>query len=741
MKLQYSSFFISSLSLFSVSYASVVMSSTNDWKPSQMDFGGTGLMQMPSGRMAEEGEFNVGISVNNDYHHYVASMQVMPWLDATIRYTRLPNVLYNSNPDYSGDNLYTDKGMDFKVRLIEESYWLPETSIGLRDFGGTGMFDGEFVAATKRFGNLDFTLGLGWGYIGQSGNVSNPVCKISDRFCNRPSDFKDTGGMVDYGRWFKGPAALFGGIEYQTPYEPLRIKIEYDGNDYSEDWPQIRANSDMTQHTPWNIGINYRLGDWGDAKVSYQRGDTLTLGFNFYTNFNHMKASWLDTPKTKVQASPTSNDWQQASAELQHNAGYQQNTIAVSDNKIIVTGEQVKYRDRDEALERAAAVLTRYGSDDITEFHIIEQNNSMVLTETIINRDDYISAANYDQLGVTPSSTFDKYQEPTPLSSPIVAQSIKRWDYGLSPSLQQSLGGPEAFYLFSLGLSAHSNYWITPKLELGGAIYINIVDNYDKFNYGVDSPQSPHVRNEATPRVRTMFRSYVQDPVRLSQLQLTWFEQPTENIYTQVYGGYLESMFAGVGGEILYRPMRSNWAVGVDMNYLSQREADSWFGIYSDDYFYYDGSNPNSTTCINNPTSCRAYVLNQGTTGHLTTYYTPDWAFLESTLFKISAGKFLGGDIGARVDFSKQFKSGVIAGVYAVFTDLTADEYGEGSYNKGFYVSIPFDIMTVKPSTNRAILNWEPITRDGGQMLRKKHQLYDRTDARSPWSQRPNTSQ
>ncbi|MBF4376771.1 YjbH domain-containing protein, partial [Vibrio anguillarum] len=152
-----------------------------------------------------------------------------------------------------------------------------------------------------------------------------------------------------------------------------------------------RANSDMTQHTPWNIGMNYRLGDWGDAKISYQRGDTLTLGFNFYTNFNHMKASWLDTPKPKVQAAPTSNDWQQASIELLHNAGYQQNTIAVSNTKVIVTGEQVKYRDKDEALERAAAVLTHYASDDITEFHIIEQNNGVALTETIINREDYIS--------------------------------------------------------------------------------------------------------------------------------------------------------------------------------------------------------------------------------------------------------------------------------------------------------------------------------------------------------------
>ncbi|WP_218744945.1 YjbH domain-containing protein, partial [Vibrio parahaemolyticus] len=27
-------------------------------------------------------------------------------------------------------------------------------------------------------------------------------------------------------------------------------------------------------------------------------------------------------------------------------------------------------------------------------------------------------------------------------------------------------------------------------------------------------------------------------------------------------------------------------------------------------------------------------------------------------------------------------------------------EFGEGSFTKGFYISIPFDIMTVKPSNN-----------------------------------------
>lgn len=92
------------------------------------------------------------------------------------------------------------------------------------------------------------------------------------------------------------------------------------------------------------------------------------------------------------------------------------------------------------------------------------------------------------------------------------------------------------------------------------------------------------------------------------------------------------------------------------------------------------------------------------------------------------------------VDFSKQFKSGVTVGAYAAKTDLSAEEYGEGSFSKGFYVSIPMDIMTVKPSTSRANIAWEPITRDGGQMLRKQHYLFTETDSRSQWYQKPSSA-
>ncbi|MEZ8150935.1 YjbH domain-containing protein [Vibrio splendidus] len=704
-----------------------------EYKTSQMNFGGVGLMQMPTGRMAPEGEFNFSASFNNEYHFYNVSLQVMPWLETTIRYTQVQDLLYSGGADqdcsqnsFSGCTKYTDKGIDFKLRLIEEGYYLPEVSIGVRDFGGTGLFDGEFVAATKRFGPVDFTLGMAWGYMGTSGNFTNPLCKASDKYCERPSDFKGNGGSVDFERWFKGDAAIYGGFEYQTPYKPLTLKLEYDGNDYSQDFPVVRGGVDMTQHTPWNVGAVYRFTDWGSAKVSYERGDTLTLGFGLSTNFNEMYSVWRDTETVELRPSGVDTvddiDMAALAEELETIAGYEQAQILVDDNSIVVKGTQVKYRDRDIALERGATVIANAVPSYIDTYKIIENDKSLELTETTVDAQAFKAAANNHYLNAQTSDATNTH-ELERKKSVIYHDGRERFDVSISPNLAQSFGSAENFYLYSLGLYTNASFWALNNVELSGSLYVNLIDNYDKFNYEVPSDGT-----DQTPRVRTLFRSYVDDPVRLDRLQLTWFEDYGSGVYTQAYGGYLESMFAGVGGEILYRPFNQNWAIGADMTAISQRDPESWFGTFDQEIQ------------VNPDDSSRTYkVIDKGTTGFITGYYTPQWDFLSDTLLKVGVGKFLAGDIGTRVDFSKQFKSGVIAGAFVSLTDMTTEEYGEGSYTKGFYVSIPFDLVTVKPSSSRAGFTWLPITRDGGQVLNKQYNLFDQTDARSPWFQRPSS--
>jgi len=726
------SFKLFPLSLVSVAISSSFFSQADPFEypelqPSQMDFGGVGLMQMPTGRMAPEGEFNFGGSWNNEYHMYNVSLQLMPWFETTIRYTLIQDLFYSSDPSFSGDTPYTDKGIDFKARLLEESYYLPEIAVGIRDFGGTGLYDGEFLAGTKRFGPLDVTLGMGWGYMGQSGNATNPFCKASDKFCERSSDTKNNGGSVDYERWFKGPASIYGGLEYQTPYKPLSFKLEYDSNDYSQDFPVVRGGIDMTQHTPWNVGAVYRLDDWGVAKVSYERGDTLTLGFNLTSNFNELKASWRDEEAPILRPNQAEVlddvDFAQLSKELDVIAGYQNNQILIDQDTIIIKGEQVKYRDRDEALERAGAVIANSVPSHIKTYKIVETTQSNEMVEQQINADKFRDISEENYLGAHVSDSATK-QEPSSGKSTIYYDGKERFDYSVSPHLAQSFGSAEDFYLYNIGLNTGASLWVTEKVQISGSIYINLLDNYDKFNY-IAPPDGTSV-----PRVRTMFRAYVHDnPVRMDHLQFTWFEDYGHGIYSQAYAGYLESMFAGVGGEVLYRPLNSNWAIGADLTAISQRDPNSWFGVYDQErqFSEEDGRYYN--------------VMSQGTTGFVTGYYMPQWEMLDNTLFKVGFGKFLAGDIGTRIDFSKQFKSGVIAGAFASLTDMSVEDYGEGSFTKGFYVSIPFDLITVKPSGNRAWFSWLPITRDGGQQLHKQHELFNHTDSRSPWFQRPSSVQ
>ncbi len=739
---------------------------------SQSDFGGVGLMQMPTGRMAPEGEFNFATSYNDEYQHFTASVQLFPWFETTVRYTQVQDLLYSSDPSFSGNTKYTDKGIDFKVRLLEESNWLPETSIGVRDFGGTGLFDAEFIAATKRVGPLDFTLGIGWGYIGNSGNLTSDKKDLNYN-CDRDTSYGGKGGTVDYQRWFKGCAALFGGVEYQTPWDPLRVKVEYDGNDYQSDFPVVRGGIAMPQDSKFNYGLLYRFGDWGDLHLSYERGNTWTLGFSLQTNFNELTQIKRDpaaakykpipaAPLTHVQTTNTPLDsvnsseqtpaiasatldttteiadvhliqpqegmletainWSKVAQDLQSIAGYNNPKIYLDSDNITVVGEQTKFRDRNEAHQRAATILANNSNlTRIKEYRLIETHYSQPITETRIDAEKFAQVVSFGYLNakITDAS---QVSVPSLPQGQLVTNSDKNWldklGFDISPTMVQSFGGSEGFYMFNIGVTGSANYRFTDNFEFGGSLYLNLYDNYDKFLYDVP-PDGTDLK-----RVRTLIRQYVHDnPVRVNNLQLTWMDNLSDNISYQAYGGYLEMMYGGVGTEFLYRPLNSQWAFGFDVNYAKQRDPDSMFGFFKDENQF-------------DPLTNRAYRVQTGVvTGHATAYYQPEW--FPNTLLRVSAGQYLTEDKGVTVDFSKQFDSGVIVGAFATKTNLSADEYGEGSFTKGFYISIPFDLMTVKSTHSRAFLSWMPLTRDGGQMLGRKYNLFDVTDARAPWYTRP----
>ena len=69
--------------------------------------------------------------------------------------------------------------------------------------------------------------------------------------------------------------------------------------------------------------------------------------------------------------------------------------------------------------------------------------------------------------------------------------------------------------------------------------------------------------------------------------------------------------------------------------------------------------------------------------------------------------------------------------MWATFTDVSAEDFGEGSFDKGFSVTVPFDLFFSKTSTKTGSFAFRPLTRDGGQKIGIGPRLYDVTGASS----------
>ena len=90
-----------------------------------------------------------------------------------------------------------------------------------------------------------------------------------------------------------------------------------------------------------------------------------------------------------------------------------------------------------------------------------------------------------------------------------------RFDFHIDPVLNQSVGGPENFYMYQLGVMATADLWLTDHLLTTGSLFGNIANNYDKFNY-TNPP-----KDSTLPRVRTRVREYVQNDAYVNNLQAT----------------------------------------------------------------------------------------------------------------------------------------------------------------------------------------------------------------------------
>ena len=693
--------------------------------PSFNEYGSLGLIRMPSARFHEEGTIAFHWSKNDPYTRGSIIAYPFSWFEASYQYTDVNNALYSNVESFSGNQTYKDKGFDVKFRLIRERDYLPQVAIGIRDIAGTATFAAEYLVASKQIKipkhflegkylkkyfngynyltNFDLTFGLGWGDLSYS-KFTNPLKNLDSSFKRRTLIQNTQGGEFSPGRYFSGPMGVFAGVEIPLPnLSGLKLKIEYDGTDYLEEGFPFGRKSFQLAFEPIkqsqsriNYGLTYPVINYIQVYGAFTKGNTLSFGFTLSAGLGKKNPVIKSSDKLKSVKNPILRkelaDGDDETLMILAMDVLRQNDIHISKGsrngeELTLAYAQNKYMSHVMAVGRAAQALDQVSPDYIKTFTLETMNAGSVLNSISIDREAF-NKYKKDKIYLLAKNEIEinssKYNEDDYTFNPPFAYPYIFWK--IEPDIVAQIGGPDGFFFGNARLAGQAEIKFSRNLSFTTEASIGIYDNFDELKLASDSVL-PHVRTDIVKYLKET-RDY-----SLNRMQANYFMNPWNDLYAKISGGLLEDMFGGIGGEILYRPMHRNFAIGAEVWSVRQRD-------YNMDFSFLD------------------YTTD---TGHINLYYLEPRS---KVTFAVKGGRFLAGDSGVNIDFSRRFKSGLRIGAFFSLTDISKEEFGEGSFDKGFYFNLPMQAFFTNYSRSLAGWGLKPLTRDGAAYVTHSHHLW-----------------
>jgi len=640
---------------------------------------------MPDAHFNPDGTLQFGMWSARPYFGLSANATLLPWLETNLGYTRISGVPGFSTEREgfgSGYGAFKDKTSGLKVRLLAEDSWWPSVAIGIQDPIGTRVFERQYAAATKTFGDTQLTLG--------------------------------------YGR--KQIDGAFGGVRYSPSWlASWSLVAEYDASDYRNFlFADATGVADRTRGISY--GVEYRLG-WMTAAVSNQRGVT---GISTYVSIPLERSEWIPKvaepePYVKVIPRPTLAQWEQDPSyqrrlyEALFRQSFKDVRMRMEPNtRLSLTLTNIRISQMSRAVGRAARTALLLSPLETSEIRITYATGGLPVAtyefsdlrklnryfNGMLTRSELAESVTIRYAAPSSYPEKEKADLMAALEEPTQTKvlygddgnfiSFKSQDSGLNlfqikPTLSSYLNGPNVFQ-YSLGLLTTYDRELADRLFLNTGVNTVLYENISGAT-GASNSELPHVRSDIA--------EYSKGPrVRLDHLLLNRVYQPSERTYARLTGGWLEQMYAGVGGQWLYVERGAPWAFDVSVDAVKQRDFDGRFGF-------------------------RDY---QTVTALAAVHYKLPY---QST-FTTRVGRFLARDHGARFEVKRRFRIGMELGAW--YTVTSAIDNGilqeQNYHDKGVFVSIPFEALLpndTKVATGFSIAPW---TRDVGQMLNSPVDLY-----------------
>lgn len=670
-----------------------------------LNFNGvTGALDTPTAQIHPDADFTAAVSHFGGITRSTLSFQIFPRVQGTFRYSRFEDLNLGSF------ETYYDRSFDVSVLLLTETRFTPALKLGLQDFVGTGLLSGEYLVATKSFAadRLHVSAGLGWGRLGSANELGTP-------FGER--DFTDDdvaqGGDLNDSQWFRGPVAPFGSVIFEATPD-LTLIAEYSSDAYElETGRGDRFDTDeiFERESDFNFGAEYRFSEGVALSVAYLYGSEIGANLNFALNpyrpvtrgaIGPAPGQVAPRPSRSAQPEAYVAGWADdrraepaltaALAEQLQAENIVLEALDTDGREATVRFRNRRYQSSAQAVGRVARTLTRVLPPSVDTFRIVPVNDGLTLSEVTIRRSDLerlVNAPNASDRLLQVARIGDA--APRDPGASLNLEEFPAFDWSIGPYIRRSYFDPEEPLRFGVGIRASAEYEPTPGLILQGSVAKRLGGTID---------ENERDSNSQLPNVRTSFPIYDRegDPA-LESLTAAYYFKPAPDIYGRVTGGYLERMFGGVSGELLWKPVSSRLALGAELNYARQRAPDLGLG-------FADGSD-----------GVDEYDV---ITGHASAYYQLPAGFHA----QVDAGRYLAGDYGATFGLDRTFANGWSVGAFATFTDVSAEEFGEGSFDKGIRFSIPVSWFTGEASRRRLGTVIRPVTRDGGARLGVPGRIY-----------------
>ena len=657
---------------------------------SSNSFGQSGLIQIPSADIKPEGSIGLTFNKNNIYKIGTLTVSPFDWMEASYFYYRPSDLFWGGTP-----GLYLDKGFNVKFNKKIPFIFNTNVAIGLDDFAGTGLFSREYFAFTSNLNYLKVTAGIGWGKYNGQNQHRNPLSKISNKFDTREGfelqAIYET-GRPSTDKWFRGPVGYFGGAEIFLPKSKgIKLKVEYDPFNYMDfsccgEGYGTRSIELRSKDSNINYGISIPVRNFVDLDISYIKGNQFNVAFTIGTNFlsTKIKKKKKKPPtfyKSIEEEKGTKNVFYRDLLSNMNKNGYFLQYANLKDETLDIVIQNSQYRSPVLLSSYAANLARKVANENnikTESISISQMNAGMPLNKIILNSSNLDSPSKYNKINKMNVRTKSLSQEEINLYEfaprPIFPFYTSDFDYQIA----SHAGSPEQFLYKGLVLNFNNEIQFSRRVHLNSKISYLTEDDFDE---KISRPDSalPHVRSEVV--------NYLQESdLYVDHMFLSLYKPYGSDMYSKFSIGILETMYGGFGSEFLYTPFNKNLSIGLNIHKVFRRDYDRKFDFL--DYSTF--------------------------TGHLETSYFHDRS---NILFNLSYGKYLAGDRGYTFDLSRLFDSGLRTGFYFTRTNVSFELFGEGSFDKGFYFNIPFDIFSNNYSRGSLDFRFAPLTRDGGQKL------------------------